>query len=180
MDSNTKLSPLSLKRQKNPIWIVREINKLIPSDIVRYICLWCLILNEHKWQKAHKRASKKNLNIFSDIIRLGSNEKIDTGLEKFYLSPHSETQTPFFSMSTLCNNPKQMYLDEDIMGKDLSIIHLPRPAAESFWIEDDDIKEYYKGQRKRKTYNYLVHNKCRCYNCDIVRSAAVIHGVKFK
>ena len=75
--------PSSIKRQKNPIWIVREIKKVLPCHIVRYICLWCMILNESKWVKTHKKNSKKYQNILSNVITLGMNEKIDYGSEKF-------------------------------------------------------------------------------------------------
>ena len=149
MDLNSKLFPLSLKRKKNPIWIVREIFQLLPIDIIRYICLWCLVLNEHKWKKAHKRTSKKYLNIFSD-------------------------------KRTICNNPIQMYLITCRLTKNLHIINLSRHTTESFWIEDDDVKEYRMNGKYVKTYNYIFHNKCRCYGCDMVRGAAVACGRKFK
>ena len=51
--------PLSIKKQKNPIWLMKQIKMILPYEIVRYICLWCMILNEGKWKKTHKRNSKK-------------------------------------------------------------------------------------------------------------------------
>ena len=86
---------------------------------------------------------------------------------------------PFFDMRRPCLKHRKKYLDDDEITKGTSIIHLPRKVAEAFWIEDDDIKENYKGQRLRKTYDYIVHNKCRCYQCDIIRSAAVYGRDKF-
>ena len=171
--------PSSIKRQKNPIWIVREIKKVLPCHIVRYICLWCMILNESKWEKTHKKNSKKYQNILSNVITLGMNEKIDYGSEKMYISPRCEFPTPYFNMRKPCLKHREKYLVYDDLTKGTSIIHLPRPAAESFGIEDDDIKQCYKG-RIRKTYNYLVHNKCRCYNCDLIRSTAIYHKINFK
>lgn len=172
--------PLSIKKQKNPIWLMKQIKMFLPYEIVRYICLWCMILNEGKWKKTHKRNSKKFHDILSNVITLGMNEKIDWGNEKMYISPRREEPTVFFNMRKPCLKHREKYIVDDIITKGTSIIHLPRQAAEAFWIEDDDIKENYKGQRSRKTYNYIVHNKCRCYNCDIIRSAAVNFNVNFK
>ena len=172
--------PLSIKKQKNPIWLVKQIKMFLPYEIVRYICLWCMILNEGKWKKAHKRCSKIYHDILSNVITLGVSEKIDYGTEKMYISPRCGNITPFFDMRKPCFKHKEKYLLYDDLTKGTSIIHLPRHAAEAFWIEDDDVKESYKGQRNRKTYNYIVHNKCRCYNCDIIRSAAVYHRINFK
>jgi len=171
---------LSIMRQKKPIWLVREIKKILPYHIVRYICLLCMILNEGKWEKTHKKHSKKYHDILSNVITLGMNEKVDYGSEKMYISPRYENPMPFFMVRKPCLKHKEKYLVDGEITKGTSIIHLPRQAAESFWIEESDIKEGYKGQRSRKTYNYLVHNKCRCYNCDMVRCSAVTNGINFE
>jgi hypothetical protein len=135
-----------------------------------------MILNESKWEKTHKKNSKKYQNILSNVITLGMNEKVDYGSEKMYISPHSDIPRPLFNMRKPCLKHLRIKLQEDKITKGTSIIHIPRPDAELFWIEDDDIKEY-NGQ---STCNYLVHNKCRCYNCDLIRSTAIYHRIKFK
>lgn len=172
--------PLSIKKQKNPIWLVKQIKMFLPYEIVRYICLWCIILNEGKWEKYHKKNSKKYHDILSNVITLGMHEKIDWGNETMYISPRREEPTVFFNMKKPCLKHRVKYFEDDIITEGTSIIHLPRYAAEAFWIEDDDIKESHKGQRNQKTYNYLVNNKCRCYTCDIIRCAAVYHKINFK
>ena len=139
-----------------------------------------MIINEGKWKKAHKKHSKIYHDILSNVITLGMHEKIDYVSEKMYISPLYEDPIPFFTMRKPCLKHREKYLVDDEITKGTSIIHLPRQAAESFWIEDDDIKESYKGQRSSKTYNYLVHNKCRCYNCDIIRCSAVTYSIGFK
>ena len=63
-NTNGKLYPLTQNKLDHPIWLIRQINMYIPNEIIRYICLLCIISNEKKWKKDHKRNS---FNIFSKI-----------------------------------------------------------------------------------------------------------------
>ena len=80
MTKNIKgdIFPLTKKRSKNPIWLVREINDKLPDGIVRYICLLSIISNEKKWKRNHKRISWTK--IFSKIeINRNLKEKDNRG-----------------------------------------------------------------------------------------------------
>ena len=66
LNSKGEIFPMTKKKLDKQIWWVRQVN-ILPDDIIRYISLLCLLSNERKWKKNHKRLSWRSFNKVSIV-----------------------------------------------------------------------------------------------------------------
>ena len=129
---------ITKKKLDKQIWWVRQVN-ILPDDIIRYIYLLCLLSNERKWKKNHKRLSRRSFNKVSIVENskfLHTDEKIDDGNETWYFSPGSD-------MSRI-ETPFDVDLDIDID-----------------WLNDEnDILHIAPGSEDMDQYKYSMHMPC--------------------
>ena len=130
-----EIFPMTKKKLDKQIWWVRQVN-ILPDDIIRYIYLLCLLSNECRWKKNHKRLSGHSFNKVSIVNNskfLHVDEKIDQGTETWYFSPGSD-------MSRI-DTPFDVDLDIDID-----------------WLNDEnDILHIAPGSEDMDQYKYSMH-----------------------
>ena len=93
INDNGNIFPLTKKRLDDPIWLATFINKVLPVEIVRYICLLCILSNNKRWKKNHKRLSWRyfnNISIVKNNRFLSENDTIEHGDEIWYFSPYAD------------------------------------------------------------------------------------------
>ena len=90
LNSKGNVFPLTKKKLVKPIWLVGQM-KMFPNDIIRYICLLCLLYNENRWKNNHKRLSWRYLNNISIVKNnrfLSEDDTIEHGDEIWYFPPY--------------------------------------------------------------------------------------------
>ena len=125
LNSKGEIFPITKKKLDKQIWWVRKVN-ILPDDIIRYISLLCLLSNERKWKKNHKRLSRQSFNKVSIVENskfLHTDEKIDDGNETWYFAPGSDMsriETPF---------DVDLDIDIDWLNDENDILHIA-PGSE--------------------------------------------------
>ena len=206
-NTNGKLYPLTQKKLDHPIWLIRQINMYIPNEIIRYICLLCIISNEKKWKKDHKRNS---FNIFSKIsinnsllvepMKGFSGEEIWIGMPR----PQHETvgEPPCncywcngtlqddnynysYSFSTTCSKSIKYLCGATPAPtanmpeqENINFVELSNAAINTFQLDYLLMNRRYHHFNKPTNY-FAFSDKCRCFMCDSVKSA-LVHSNKFK
>ena len=154
LNSKGEIFPVTKKKIVKQIWWVRQVN-ILPDDIIRYIYLLCLLSNERKWKKNHKRLSGQSFNKVSIVENnkfLYPGEKIDMGEEIWYFSPGSDKsriETPFDMDNGLDNENEIIPIEP---GEDMEHykydIHMP-----TFWMRSICHKYIYKWMREHRDGN---------------------------
>jgi len=186
-NKNGDMFPLTKRRNENPIWIIRELYRLIPIEIIRYICLLCIFSNKGKWKKNHKRLSMLSFGILNgDVKFLDENDKIDLGDERWYISIFQSgdyLNVPCLNNRKICDKYFKKFYEEDVELDDiddLESVNLTPSALIDFNINKTRELVYLKSGKKHNTRRYLFSPKCRCFDCDIIRCAAIIHKRYYK
>ena len=181
-EKNGEMFPLTKRRNDNPIWIIRELYKLIPSEIIRYICLLCIFANRARWKKNHRRLSMLSFGkIGGEVEFLNENDKINLGDEVWYISIFQQGEyvdIPCFNNRKICDKYFKKFYEEDLELNEvdgLESVNLTPSAIMDFNISKSRELIYSDNGKSYNTRRYLFSPKCRCFECDIIRCAAIFH-----
>ena len=140
--------------------------KLIYSEILRYICLLCILTNSVKWKKNHKKICKSSFDkIAGKVNILYVNDKLANGDETWNISVFQKTnikvylfliEEKFDKVLNKCyNTDLELY---EIDG--LNATNLSQKSVKSFAIEKYRELTYYDKKKEKKqlilVYIYLV------------------------
>ena len=122
----------------------------MPSEILRYICLLCILTNSVKWKKNHKKICKSSFDkIAGKVNILYVNDKLANGDETWNISVFQKDEykgVPIFNRRKICDKVLNKCYNTDLELYEidgLNATNLSQKSVKSFAIEKYRELTYY-------------------------------------